>query len=116
MKAFQFIKRHVLDGILIVVVGALVISLATGYKPLFILTDSMVPTLKVHQFALARRVDNPQTLIIGDICSYKTNLGITITHRIIDIDGDTFTFKGDNNNAPDDPVTADRIVYKVVAY
>ncbi len=116
MKALQFFKRHLIDGVLIVAIVLFVASIVTGYKPLFILTESMVPTLKVHQFALARRIDDTDALQIGDICSYKTDYGITITHRIIGKDDNAYIFKGDNNKTADNPVSPEKILYKVVWY
>ena len=50
---------------------------------------------------------------IGDVVTYKKDNGY-ITHRIIKIDQDKITTKGDANNVEDESVDKKRIVGKVV--
>lgn len=52
----------------------------------------------------------------GDIIIYQSpNSPITIVHRVIEIDGNTITTKGDNNQGADQPIERNRIHGKVVA-
>ena len=77
--------------------------------PLFgayvIVSESMVPTIKVNDAIIVKRVDD-ENLEIGDIITFSSNdivyRGLTVTHRIIGIqessDGSNiYRTKGDNN-------------------
>lgn len=93
-----------------------------NYKPLYgafvIVSPSMVPTIKVQDAVVIKNVD-AKRLRKGDIITFTSTdshyAGLTVTHRIIDIetseDGKLlFRTKGDNNNTPDDAlVTEDNI-------
>jgi len=82
-------------------------------KPLFgayvIISPSMVPTIKVNDAIVIKRVDN-DGYNIGDIITFSSSdinyKGYTITHRIINKVNDVgkssiYTTKGDNNAVPD---------------
>lgn len=84
------------------------------YKPpLFsayvIVTPSMVPTIKVQDAIVIKRVE-AEALKKGDIITFTSTddrySGVTITHRIVGIEKTTsgkymFRTKGDNNNTED---------------
>lgn len=83
-----------------------------GYRPFFILTESMIPTIPVHSVVIGKPID-PDDIQIGDIVSYKNH--VTIIHRVIDITDEGFVFKGDNNPSPDrEVITSDQIGYKII--
>lgn len=93
-----------------------------GYRPFFIMSESMEPTIMTHQFVIAIPVE-PEDVVVGDIVTYDLYSNIspmikqTIIHRIVDINDDgTFIFKGDNNKNTDKPVDVSRIGYKVICY
>ena len=93
-----------------------------GYRPFFIMSESMEPTIMTHQLVVAMPV-NPEEIEVGDIVTYDlySNLSNvikqTIIHRVVAINDDgTFVFKGDNNSEADRPVDASRIGYKVIWY
>lgn len=93
-----------------------------GYKPFFIMSGSMEPTIHTHQFVIAVPI-TPDKIKVGDIVTYdlhstlNRNIKETIIHRVIAInDDDTFVFKGDNNAEPDEPVRAQNIGYKIIRY
>ena len=85
-----------------------------NYKPKIslytIVSPSMTPVIKVYDVVLNVRVSNPKDIKIGDIITYvsssPTSEGMTITHRVIDIEklpNDSYQFltQGDNNSEPD---------------
>ena len=93
-----------------------------GYRPFFIMSESMEPTIMTHQLVVAVPV-NPEEIEVGDIVTYdlysnlSDNIKQTIIHRVIAINDDgTFVFKGDNNSGVDKPVDGSRIGYKVIWY
>jgi len=76
-----------------------------GYTFFSIASGSMEPTLYVNDVILVKIGDNE--LKTGDIITYQKNKDI-ITHRIISINNDTITVKGDNNNTIDEPITKNK--------
>ena len=91
------------------------------YQAYVIISPSMVPTIKVQDAIVTKRMDDYK---IGDVCTYISRnpryLGIMITHRIvgtnINENGEkVYKFKGDNNYSADDlEVSGDQIYGKVV--
>ena len=135
---FRYMSRFVLRAFLIALLclligfgGILCIyfgdMLIKGDSPLFstyvIVTPSMVPTIKIDDAIVVKRVDN-DNYKVGDIITYASNdvnyEGLAITHRIVDkqtIDEKTsiYTTKGDNNKVIDPvSVKTDAIYGKVL--
>ena len=112
-------------GLLVFVyIGDLVLN---NTNPLFstyvIVSPSMVPTIKIDDAIIVKRVDNDKYKV-GDIITFESNddnyKGLAITHRIVDkqnLDADTsiYTTKGDNNMIIDPvSVRTDSIYGKVM--
>ena len=83
------------------------------YSPLFgayiIVSPSMVPTIKINDAIIIKRVDS-DAYHVGDIISFSSEdsnyQGLTITHRIVKKDNinqyeSVYTTKGDNNSVVD---------------
>lgn len=91
-------------------------STVFGYKPFYIMSESMAPVIKVGHIVISKPI-NANDIDIGDIIAYKTP-SKTVIHRVIKINDDgTYEFKGDNNKIqiPSDiHVTANQIQYKIV--
>ena len=75
-----------------------------------IVSPSMVSAINVLDVVVTVRVDSPEDLKKGDIITFDSTdyrySGVTVTHRILDIEKTTsgeylFTTKGDNNNTED---------------
>lgn len=81
-----------------------------GYSFYEIATGSMEPTLKVNDFIIVKYKDDYN---LNDVITYKDGNNY-ITHRIIEIDGDTFITKGDANNSTDKKISRDVVIGKVV--
>ena len=89
-----------------------------------IVSPSMVPSINVLDVVVTMRVDDPENLKKGDIITFNSTeysySGVTITHRISNIDKTSngqylFTTKGDNNNTEDSARTSfDKIYGKVL--
>lgn len=92
-----------------------------GYKPIFVLTGSMEPTMRTHSLCIGKKVSSLDELKTGDIVTYRayesaSGKTLLITHRIIEItsDGHIIT-KGDNNDVQDDfDTTIDDVQNKIV--
>lgn len=83
-----------------------------GVSPMFVLSGSMEPTLKLDDLILIRRV-NADKLDQGDIITFKPEDSLyAVTHRIVLITCDEsgnrfFTTKGDNNDEKDKDLVAE---------
>lgn len=87
-----------------------------GFKPILVMSGSMEPTINTYQFVIAKPI-SAEELKINDIVTYRAANGLTIIHRIIEINDEGFIFKGDaNEEADENIVTAEQIGYKVIWY
>lgn len=76
-----------------------------GYGMSVVLSGSMEDRLSVDDLVIIKATDNYD---VGDIVLYQDGNSLVI-HRIIEIDGDTVTTKGDANNVADKPINKSRI-------
>ena len=88
-----------------------------GYQLYVVESGSMKPTLNVGTVILSRKPQDSAALKVGDIVTFKTLSGKTVTHRITGVltqkDGSrAYRTKGDNPiNSPDaDLLTPDRVM------
>ena len=81
-----------------------------GYSIFSTATGSMSPTMEKGDIVFVKIGEPVQE---EDIITYKKD-GAFITHRIVEINGDSIIAQGDNNNTLDEGITKDAIVGKVV--
>lgn len=81
-----------------------------GYSIFSTATGSMSPTIEKGDIVFVKIGEQAKE---NDIITYKKD-DEYITHRIIKIDGELITTKGDNNNTQDEEITQDTILGKVV--
>lgn len=70
-----------------------------GYKPVYILTGSMEPTLREKGICIVEKASYDDVKV-GDIIMYQVDEK-TITHRIVEKTDEGIRTKGDNNNVED---------------
>lgn len=108
------IIKKILDIFLILIIiilcTYLVLSKMNRVVIYNIKTGSMEDNIHVGDHILIIKQDNYK---IGDIVTYKKNNGY-ITHRIIKINKNEITTKGDANNIEDESIDKKKIVGKVV--
>jgi len=81
-----------------------------GYTVFEVATGSMSPNIEIGDVIIDKvGADN---INLGDIITYKTDA--IITHRVIGINGDWVTTKGDANNSAEGPIKKEEIIGKVV--
>ena len=118
MKVINIIKNIILDILIVLLVGVIIFGFINKNKPVPIfgyyffnvLTGSMQPTLKVGDNVIVKKQNEYK---VGDIISYKMN-DIYVTHRIVKIEGDMITTKGDANDVEDPPFNKSKILGKYV--
>ena len=81
-----------------------------GYSIFSTETASMSPTIEIGDIVIVKIGQDVQE---KDIITYKNDNSF-ITHRIIEINGESIIAKGDNNNTQDSAITKDAILGKVV--
>lgn len=79
-----------------------------GYKPVFILTGSMEPTLRTNGVAIVHKATYDE-VEVGDIIMYEIEDKM-ITHRIVEKSEEGIITKGDNNNSRDSYLLTDENV------
>ena len=88
-----------------------------GYRPVLVLSGSMEPYMMTNGIVLTKEVDSLDDINVDDVITFHVNhnnKAIRITHRVIDIDGETIYTKGDNNNVDDGiPLSIDHVEAKV---
>lgn len=88
-----------------------IVPMPFGVGMAVVLSGSMEPEMSVGDLILIRERDAYE---IGDVVVFQENR-ISVTHRIVAMDEETVTTKGDANNAEDEPIPYTRIKGEVVA-
>ena len=81
------------------------IPMPFGYGMSVVLSGSMESRLSVDDLVIIKATDNYN---VNDIVLFQDGNSLVI-HRIIEIDGDTVTTKGDANNTADEPINKSQI-------
>lgn len=111
------ILRYILLAVAGIIIGLFVYSqnakgivrdempMPFGYGMSVVLSGSMEDRLSVDDLVIIKAEDDYK---LNDIVLYQDGNSLVI-HRIIDIDGDTVTTKGDANNTADEPINKSQI-------
>lgn len=109
----KFLKILV-DALLVVIIIILVVYLALRVTNKVMIykveTGSMEDKIHVGDYILLLKKNNYK---VGDVVTYQTN-GYFVTHRIIEINNDIVTTKGDANNLEDDGININQIEGRVI--
>ena len=112
MKVLKTLGQVVLFVILIFFILLNILSMNNkslfGFRIYRVISGSMQPALQIGDVIIIKKANNYAE---KDIITYDHGL-TTITHRIKSIDGDEIITEGDANDAPDKPITKDRILGK----
>ena len=82
-----------------------------GYTFFEVASGSMEPTLKINDVIIVKITKD--NLNKGDIIAFYNGKTV-ITHRIVFVEGNIITVKGDNNNVVDKPITKEQVIGKIV--
>ena len=118
MKVLNIIKNIILDIIIVILLGMIIFGILNKNKPFpvcgyyffTVLSGSMEDTLHIGDNIIVKKSNDYK---VGDIITYKLDNSY-ITHRIVKIDGDMITTKGDANDTEDIPFKKDNILGKFV--
>ena len=88
-----------------------------GYSFYYVLTDSMEPEINAGDMILSKKT-SPEELEVGDVITYIGESGDLngkiITHKIIEIKGDTYVTQGVANDIPDPTIRSSQILARYV--
>jgi signal peptidase I len=87
----------------------------TEYPIASITSSSMWPVLKEGDVVFIKGVSGKTDVKVGDVVVYRNERGFTI-HRIIVMNEETLTTRGDANNIDDAPIKYEQLVGKMIAY
>lgn len=88
------------------------LATVNGYAVLEVVSGSMEPTIHVgDMIVIDTKVESYEK---DDIITFYDVNGSFVTHRIININGKKMVTQGDNNDSPDEEMSTDNIVGKVV--
>ncbi len=73
---------------------------------------SMWPTLQKGDLVFLQGVDGIEDLQVGDIIAFRQQRGFAI-HRVVNIDGEKITTRGDGNFVDDSPTNIEKVIGKV---
>lgn len=129
IRLLQWIKRLISVFCCLCALSLLLTGIFTGkpsifgFRPFYVMTGSMEPTIRAHSLIIAVPV-RAEDVRVGDIVTYtrmaadrhssRIRIPLTVVHRVIAVDGKSFIFKGDNEERPDPPVGPEQIGYRVV--
>lgn len=117
-KILNVIKNIILDVIIVILCITIVIGVINKSKPtpffgyyfFTVMSGSMQPTLKVNDSIIVKQSNNYE---VGDVVTFKNNNSY-VTHRIIKIEENMITTKGDANTDADTAFDKSNILGKVV--
>ena len=81
-----------------------------GYSVFSTETGSMSPTMEKGDIVIIKIGDEIKE---NDIITYQKE-NVLVTHRIVNINGDTIIAKGDFNNTYDEPIKKDEVIGRTV--
>ena len=88
-----------------------------GYSFYYVLTQSMEPEIMAGEMILGKTT-NPEDLEVGDVITYIGEAGSLkdkiITHKIVEIDGDTIITQGVANDIADPPISSEQVLSRYV--
>ena len=89
-----------------------VLPMPFGYGGAVVLSGSMEPTIGIDELILVKAEDSYK---VDDIVVYQTG-HMLVVHRIVAMDGETVTTRGDANNTDDGAVPLTHVKGKVIAH
>jgi len=125
-KIFLVFRKLSLVALCVVLLSALFLNLSTlwsvckikqggfvtsGYFCAIINSGSMEPAVFVNDLLLVKGTNSYQ---MDDIITYVSSRGSLITHRVKEVLGHGYITQGDANNMPDEEISGQKVLGKVV--
>ena len=82
-----------------------------GFGGAVVLSGSMEPTIPIDALIIVKETEHYE---VGDIVVYQSGK-MPVVHRIVALDGEAVTTRGDANNTEDAPIALSQVKGKVIA-
>lgn len=115
-KKIEKIANAILIGIIALIVVLILFSKAPipgNYQILIVKSGSMEPSIHTGSLVVVKPADNYN---VGDVVTFSNRGQDSITHRIVEINNDEYTTKGDANDSEDSRVVRERDVIGKVGF
>ena len=119
-KCLRFLHTALICILVVIAVVCGAQKIAGKQNPMFlgwgcsvVLSGSMEPNIPTTSLVL---IHDANQIEIGDVVTYINADNISVTHRVIEIEGDQIIVQGDANPVPDDPINRDQIVGKIEGF
>ena len=89
-----------------------VLPMPFGYGGAVVLSGSMEPAIAMDELIIVQASDSYE---LGDVVVYQDG-HMLVVHRIVAMDGNTVTTRGDANNTEDSPIEMTQVKGKVIAH
>lgn len=109
-KVFKIIVDVILVLMIIILVGYFILRITNKIRIYSVETGSMEDKIHKGDYILLYRKSNYH---VGDVITYKVD-NYFITHRIVKMDGNKITTKGDANNSEDEEININQVEGKVI--
>ena len=109
-RIFKIIFNIILVLMIILLVGYFILRITNVIRIYSVETGSMEDKIHVGDYILLYKKNNYQ---VGEIVTYRVN-DYFVTHRIVKIEDDKITTKGDANNLEDDEININQVEGKVI--
>lgn len=102
--------------LLIVSVAGAAWLAVSGYRAFVVDSGSMYPALRAGDLILDAPVPDPALVRVKDIITFRLGGNLLVTHRVFDVDDESFQTKGDSNPSPDlDRIRKTEVIGRVAA-
>jgi len=91
----------IFQWLLIIVAVSLIIAYICGIRLYVVTTGSMSPTIPVGSICFVNHNIPYDSIMTGDIISFRIGENTQVTHRVTAVESDGFTTQGDANNVED---------------
>jgi signal peptidase len=109
-KVFKIIVDVILVLMIIILASYFILRITNKIRIYSVETGSMEDKIHKGDYILLYRKNNYH---VGDVITYKVD-NYFITHRIVKMDGNKITTKGDANNSEDEEININQVEGKVI--
>ena len=109
MKAVKITLLTILMSFVIITLGVRFF----GINQYVVTTSSMHPNIPKYSICYIKQLSSTEVaeaIEVGDVVAMDVGAEIPLMHRVIAIDGDTITTKGDYNDQADAPIAMSQVI------
>ena len=100
---FKFLKLllNIIFSVIIIIGLTFVVFYIIGIEPFVVESGSMKPEIDTGSLCFINKLTKYEEIKVNDVIAFKLPTGVGVTHRVVEINEDGFTTKGDSNDEKD---------------